>query len=1241
MSVRNTGAAESGAVRTFGTAARLKRLWADVSRLDTTGMGGGVRSYLLARLLDAAPDRTFVVLAPDAKAAERMHEEICDFAGIALEDDEADRRKGTARAAVPKVALYSYDDLHPFHGTRALGDRIAEAERMGLLYALTQTPLKPRMLIVPIGALLERVVPKAVVAQAADYVVRGVELDRDALLKKLGAGGYQSVRLVETPGDFAVRGAVIDIFPPCLNRPVRIEFDGDIPASIRTFDPVHQKTLVNLEDVHLPPVRQVLFQKATQERFGAELTRLRDELDHHDRKLITLEEEVRQGIWSSDLDQYLPLFYPKLDTLFDYLPADPLYVLAEPDALDLALAGHEAHIAEAYERRRQHGEFLPPAELYVIDGNVIGRRLAQSKRMLAFPSESSADEEERANPHRAETAVGVEDHRALALEMQRARGTAGGLEPLTKALADARRRDLACIVQCASDAQRARLAEMLDHHGVPVLAFDDGWPALLARLADWPRPPVVLVVAETAEGFTLAEDGIAVFAEEQLFGRQARRVRTAQIRRDVFDEDGDLSDGDIVIHEDYGVGIYRGLHHMKFGSVEGDFVRIDYQGNDKLYLPVTRLDRVRKFSSEDGRHPPIDKLGGTSWAKVKERVRESVMQMAQDLLQLYARRQAVRGYAFNPTDEMYRTFEAAFPYEETPDQLKAIEDVVRDMTTEKPMDRLVCGDVGFGKTEVAVRGAFLAAAQGKQVCVLVPTTVLALQHGRTFSKRFEGYPIRVETISRFRTAAETKKVMQELATGQVDVVIGTHRLLNEDVKFKDLGLLVIDEEQRFGVKHKERIKAMKADVDVITLTATPIPRTLHMAFMGLRDMSIIATPPADRHSIRTYVCRFDEETIKEAIEQELNRGGQVYVLHNRVKSIEAIADIIRRLVPQARVAVGHGQMGEHELEGVIIDFMNRVTNVLVCTSIIESGVDIPAANTIVVNRADTFGLAQLYQIRGRVGRSKERAHCYLLVPPANMMTPDAQKRLSVLMRFTELGSGFKVAHHDLELRGTGTLLGEKQSGHINQVGVDLYMKLLEEAIQELKGETAEREIEPEVTVSVPAFIPEDYMPESSHRLVFYRRFNKLRSETEVDALLDEIRDRFGPLRPEVLNLGRVIDIKNIVRRFHAQGVDIQPQRIVLKLGPEARVDPAAAARMVAAKPERYELTPDGKFIVKGVVDKDGELLRGARQTLSRLEAEFGALGDKHAPPPPAPVLNTVIPPAPGGRLAAVTAGRRR
>jgi len=748
------------------------------------------------------------------------------------------------------------------------------------------------------------------------------------------------------------------------------------------------------------------------------------------------------------------------------------------------------------------------------------------------------------------------------------------------------------LLVCHQQGQAERLLDLLEPYGEkPLLALEESWREVK-------KGQDHLLLGELSAGFRLPDERLAVITEEEIFGQRVRRRGLTEARAQaILSSLAELKEGDFVVHADHGIGIYRGLLHLQAGTAEGDFLHLEYLDGDKLYLPVERIEKVQKYVGGEGHQPRLDKMGGGAWEKAKLRVRAAVEELARDLLQIYARRQMAEGFRYSSPDQLFREFEAAFPFEETPDQQAAIDEVLADMLGDRPVDRLVCGDVGYGKTEVAIRAAFKAVLDGRQVAVLVPTTVLAGQHLQTFGERLADYPVTVEMVSRFRTPAEQKEILKRTAAGRVDILIGTHRLLQRDVKFKDLGLIIIDEEQRFGVTHKERLKRLRTEVDVITLTATPIPRTLHMSMMGLRDLSVIDTPPVDRLAIRTYVTRFDDDLVREAILRELRRGGQAFFVHNRVQTIEATAEFLRRLVPEAKIAVAHGQMGEGELEKVMLRFVGGESNVLVSTTIIENGLDIPRANTIIIDRADCFGLAQLYQLRGRVGRAKNRAYAYLLIPGEGALTRDARERLRILQELTELGGGFRIASHDLELRGAGDLLGARQAGQIAAVGFEMYAELLEETIQELQGQAREDRIDPEIRLGLSAFFPEKYLPDPNQRLVFYKKLAAAETEDELYRFSDELRDRYGELPPPALLLLEMMKLRVFMKKLKVESAEFDGRNLVFAFHGATPVPPEKILGLLQKAPDTYRFSPDYRLTVKLGRIPGEEALAAAKKAL--------------------------------------------
>ncbi|MGC8810197.1 MAG: transcription-repair coupling factor, partial [bacterium] len=774
--------------------------------------------------------------------------------------------------------------------------------------------------------------------------------------------------------------------------------------------------------------------------------------------------------------------------------------------------------------------------------------------------------------------LATESNENLRSSLLTSKSEEGVLHALANRIRQEAEKGIFSLFVCPHQRSAQQLADMLGSHGLKTLLSPE--PFSSWHPPEAPDGQVTIIIGQLSRGFNFPMARLFIVAEADIFGEKRPRKKRLPLREEhalaTFSE---LKEGDFVVHTEHGIGIYRGLVKFTFGEEEQDFLLIEYQGGDRLYLPVYRLNLVHKYIGSGDGEPRLDKLGGTSWEKAKKKVKKFLQEMATELIQLYAARAVMKRPPFSPGGEYLKEFEASFEFEETPDQLQAIEDVQADLDKEKPMDRLICGDVGFGKTEVALRAALRVMMDGKQVAVLVPTTVLAQQHYQTFSRRFAPYPLRIEMLSRFRSPAQQKEIIRDLAQGKIDLIIGTHRLLQRDVTFKDLGLLVIDEEHRFGVRHKEKLKQMKANVDVLALTATPIPRTLQMSLGGIRDLSVIQTPPENRLSIRTYITEFDEDIIGEAIRRELRRGGQIFFVHNRVQSIPAMEKFLRRLVPEARLGIAHGQMAERELEKVMLAFLKKEIDLLLTTTIIESGLDFPAANTIIINRADKLGLAQMYQLRGRVGRAQERAYAYLLIPGLEAIGSDARKRLAALKEVTELGSGFKLAMHDLEIRGAGNILGDAQSGHIAAVGFDMYLQILEEAVRELKGEEVIVEIEPEIDLPLPAYIPADYIADINQRLVFYRRLSTAKTEEEIAELAEELKDRFGPLPSVLENLLEIMYLKLLLKKGQIRRLATERGKIVLTFDTQSAFAPQKLVEFVARGKGQREFTPDQRLKV--------------------------------------------------------------
>jgi transcription-repair coupling factor (superfamily II helicase) len=1012
---------------------------------------------------------------------------------------------------------------------QSLGKMESTANRMAALYALRMSS-SPAVVTTSTLALMERLLPEEVFVKAVDYRVVGECIDLDQFCRQLTERGYYRVPLVEEHGDLSRRGGVLDLYSPLYEWPLRLEFLGDELESIRLFHPVNQRSMRTLEDAIILPASEVIVDVVARERAQQNLYR------DVERQHLTLAaagvwlERLQEGHQASAFEELLSVFYADMAGLSDYLDANTLVVFADAGRAYQEMEERYWNLQHEWETRRTPHEWLRPPAEWLQQPVLVQQALERFQKVLVNPPLEGTSSMHR---HGGVVALDCQGQDVLVTEVRNHPNRERLLEPVADQFKRWREEGLRTYLVCRSREQGRRLLRLLDDYGLEVILSTDRFAA-----DSYESTAVKVLVGELGRGFLWPSERLAVTCDEELFGKRRSHVRKKPTVAGLFlNSFQDLHLEDPVVHVDHGIGVYKGLVHLTVQDIENDFLWLEYQGGDRLYVPVDKLQKVQKYLGVEGHAPNVDRLGGRSWETAKQKARESAQKIARELLQLYALRQIREGMRFSPPDSLYREFEAAFTYEETPDQQQAIEDVLTDMISSRPMDRLICGDVGYGKTEVALRAAFKAVMDGKQVAMLVPTTVLAEQHFQTFAERFAGFPIEVTSLSRFKGSAEQRKVLEGLRKGAIDMVVGTHRLLQKDVKFRELGLLIIDEEHRFGVKHKERLKELRVSVDVLTLTATPIPRTLHMALTGIRDLSTIETPPQDRRAIETFVCKYDEFTIREAIYRELQRGGQVFFVHNHVQTIYQMASQLSGLVPEARIGVAHGQLQERELEKVMLEFVKHQLDVLVCTTIIESGLDIPAANTIIINRADKFGLAQIYQLRGRVGRSAEQAYAYLLIPGEYLITRDAQKRLRALMDFSELGAGFKIALNDLQIRGGGSILGAAQSGHIAAVGYELYLELLERTVTELKGEPVEETVDPEINVAVSAFLPESFMIVGEQRLLAYKRLATTTDETEIDDLAVEWRDRFGPLPLPVKTLVLSAKIRLLLARMRVSRLD--------------------------------------------------------------------------------------------------------
>ncbi len=1147
------------------------------------GLKGGARAFFAFRYLSESPRPALVVVA-DARQAEGFADDLRFYFGESGDRPPFERRIHY----VPSWEVPPFEDLSPPPETIAA--------RIEGLFHLGQT--KNPILVTTAEAVLQRLPPRSTFAARWSYLVEGDVLDLDELAERLVDWGYRRVPLVEDRGDFCIRGGILDIFPPAHPNPLRLELAGDTIESMREFDPGSQRSLGARAELVVLPVRELDARgRQSKEALRAITQRLQElEVGRVERDQIL--DGLANGLLFPGIEFYLPYFYPELDLLAAYLPADTLVWVDQAGAVDAALEQAWSEVERLAAERTAAQRFLPPPErLYARPGDW---RAAVAR----FPLVEIEGLDLMSG---AEDAAHIEVHSYTTGDLKAARVrhrrevSFGPVADKVRAWCDEGQQ---VYLVASSDSQAARIARLFDTHELPVSRLVRLEPDTFAPPARARAAPPRLLVGSLSEGFRLPDERLVVITETDLFGearrrRHARPVDIGQLIKNL----SELKPDDFIVHIDFGVGVYRGLKHLKVADVDGDFLHLEYAGGDRLYLPADRINLVQKYVGADGAAPALDKLGGESWERTKRKARESVLAMAKELLEVYAAREVLQGHEYPGPDDYFREFEAAFPFEETPDQQRAIDEVVADLQRHKPMDRLICGDVGYGKTEVAMRAAFVAVMDGQQVAVLVPTTVLAQQHYNTFARRFDGYPVRVAMLSRFLTRGEIQQVVKGVAGGEIDIVIGTHRLLQKDIAFKQLGLLVVDEEHRFGVAHKERIKQLRKTVPVLTLTATPIPRTLQMSLMGIRDLSVIETPPVDRLAIRTYVTRYDEGIIREAILREVHRDGQVFFVHNRVETIEIIARRLREVVPEASFAVAHGQMHERDLEKVMADFFDKKTDVLVCTAIIESGLDVPNANTILINRADHLGLAQLYQLRGRVGRSHERAYAYLMIPGEQLISKDAQKRLRVLQELDDLGGGFRLAAHDLEIRGAGNLLGKQQSGQVSAVGFELYEQMLADAVRELRGEHVQQEVEPEIQLGVPAYIPGQYIPDENQRLVFYRRLAGIRTGQDLAEIAAEMQDRFGPIPPLVDTLLKVMELRRHLKDHMVIRALLRNGRVTLQFHHQAPVEVDHLIELAQQSKGRLRLSQDFQLSFEaterdwdGLIEETKAVLQSLRPT---------------------------------------------
>lgn len=1130
------------------------------------GAPEGVDGLALAELARAWTGRDVVYVARDDARMARMAEMLAFFA-----------------ADVETVEIPAWDCV-PYDRVSPHVDIVAR--RIDGLCRLAQgAGAGPRVVLTSVAALVQRVPPRQMLAQASFAARTGGRLDPDQVIGFLNRNGYGRTDTVMEPGEYAVRGGILDLFPPGIPEPVRLDFFGDELESIRSFDPMSQRTTGQLQSFALAPVSEVILDEAAIARFRSSYRELFGVVSGPD----PLYEAISQGIKFNGMEHWLPLFHDGMDTLFAYVP-DALAVLDHQ--VDEARDARHALILEYYEARRtisgaglaESGMVyhpLPPNRLYleVEEWNrLLAARPCLSLSPFAPAEEDGADAGGRVGRDFADI---------------RARPDGNVYDALRDHVAASSQR---VVVAAWTAGSRDRLAHVLADHGLKPLQVDN-WAEALAA----PAQALPMVVLGLDHGFVA--DGVALVTEQDLLGdRLARPAKKKRKGAQFIAEASALSEGDLVVHLEHGIGRYDGLVTLEVAGAPHDCLRVLYDGGDKLFVPVENIEVLTRYGSEQA-GAQLDRLGGAAWQARKAKLKKRIRDMAEQLIAIAAQRQVRKSESLSPPEGLWDEFCARFPYAETEDQARAIEDTVADLGSGRPMDRLVCGDVGFGKTEVAMRAAFVAAMSGMQVAVVVPTTLLARQHYRNFAERFKGLPLRVEQLSRLVTAKRAAEVKAGLADGSVDIVVGTHAVLAKSIAFKRLGLLIIDEEQHFGVGHKERLKQLKADVHVLTLTATPIPRTLQLALTGVKEMSVIATPPVDRLVVRTFVLPFDPVVLREAILRERYRGGQVFYVCPRLTDIDRVADRLAKLVPEVKCAIAHGRLTPTELEEVMTAFGDKQYDVLLSTNIIESGLDMPSVNTLIIHRADMFGLGQLYQLRGRVGRGKTRGYAYFTLPTDKVLSKAAEKRLQVMQALDSLGAGFQLASHDLDIRGAGNLLGEEQSGHIREVGIELYQQLIEEAVAAAKGGDDHLAVEdwsPQITLGTPVLIPESYVADLSVRLSLYRRIATLADRDEIDQLAAELVDRFGKMPAEVENLLEVVAVKALCKQAGVEKVDAGPKGAVVTFRGNSFANPAGLVQYIAQQGGAAKLRPDHKLVFVRAWDEPAKRVKLAQKLIAKL-----------------------------------------
>ncbi|MEQ8736346.1 MAG: transcription-repair coupling factor [Rhodospirillaceae bacterium] len=1159
---------------------------------------------LTRRVIAGVPEGVdALVLAGLARKSDKGHLHVVS------DDIRLATLKDSLQFFAPDVTVYDFPawDCVPYDRVSPHADVVAR--RMDVLLRLAavgqDAEIGPKLLITTASAMLQRVPPVSAFRGMVREIKAGSKLDVNALAGELTSTGYQRAEQVMEPGEFAIRGGLVDLFPPGHDDPVRIDLFGDEVDSLRLFEAVSQRTTGTLKILRLKPMSEAVLSREAIERFRTGYRQLFGAVSSSD----SLYEAISNGQSYPGMEHWLPLFHPGLDTLFAYLPGATVSL---DHQVGEAVAGRLDLIRDYYESRRmadpasggtkiglEEGGFayhpVPPARLF-LDEAEWSRELTAHVAIDLRPF-TRADADTTATDAGGQPGRDFADIRALP--------EGNVYNALKKYTVEQRAAGRKVILAAQSDGSRRRLLGLMHEHGLATAKSIDSFAEISEN-----DIALAIVVLPLSRGFKT--DSLALVTEQDLLGeRMVQRVRRRRKAEAFIADASQLGEGDLVVHLEHGIGRYGGLETLDVGGAPHDCLKVFYHGDNRLYVPVENIDVLSRFGAEQ-EGAVLDRLGGVAWQARKAKLKERIREMAEQLIQIAAQRELKAAEVFAPAEGAYDEFCARFPFSETDDQLRAIADVMDDFAKGRPMDRLICGDVGFGKTEVALRAAFVAALTGVQVAVVVPTTLLARQHHANFKARFEGFPVKVKQLSRLVSANDAKAVKEGLKDGSVDIVIGTHALLAKSVAFANLGLLIVDEEQHFGVGHKETLKQLKADVHVLTLTATPIPRTLQMALTGVRDLSLIATPPVDRLAVRTFLLPYDRVVIREALMRERFRGGQSFYVCPRLVDLDKVASELRKLVPEITFTMAHGQMAPAALEDVMTDFADGKYDVLLATNIIESGLDLPRVNTIIIHRSDMFGLSQLYQLRGRVGRSKTRAYAYLTVPANKKLTASAEKRLDVMQTLDSLGAGFSLASHDLDIRGAGNLLGDEQSGHIKEVGIELYQQLLEEAVSAARDGTSGEPIEtetrfsPQITLGAPVFIPETYVKDLGARLALYRRAADLADQAEVDDFAAELADRFGKIPDEVENLLTVVAIKALCRSAHVEKIDAGPKGAVLTLFKNEFPNPAGLVEFISQQAGSVKVRPDHKIVIIRTWYGVDERMSGLKQMLARL-AELAAI----------------------------------